>query len=836
VALICGSLALVYPPQEKVTLGLDLQGGTSFIVEIDQERLRKEIQDREPDMTPEEVNVQMKEDIERGREIALEVIRNRVDGLGIAEPIIYSASYRDQERIIVQLPGVDDDKRKSARESIESVAFLEFRLVHEKSEEWTGELFSKNKAPKGFKISEQGKYFVRDRTAVKDEEMGRAFLEQLKKFEYHAGCELLLEREADETGREIFRPFYVEVRPLLKGDAVKAANVDYNNMTHAPYVSMEFNSDGASRFANLTKNYAPRGPKNLTSDEGRQLAIVLDGTLYSAPSIREEIPSGRAQITGRFTLQESTRLANVLSTGSLPVPVRIVQTQTVDPTLGRDSIQSGAKAAVIAFIAVLIFMLIYYMKAGIVANLALFVDMLLLPIGLVVASGFLGLLTGGSSFTGASVGLPTLTLPGIAGIVLTMGMAVDANVLIFERIREELNAGKKLVPAIAAGYEKAFSTIFDSNITTLVTAVILFAFGSGPIKGFAVTLTAGIVVSMCVVLIYTKMFFRIMTDKFNMTTLRMFSLVKNTNINFVGMRHVAIVFSVIVLAVTWTLFVMRGVDTNLGVDFTGGTALLYRFDEKQPVEVIRDLLNKDGLTAVIQYQGELMPDASGKIREYVEIRVGEDDGEKTKEIMETSLTKYGYELSKEDQVRGQVGSELRRKGLMAIIWAMAGIVIYITFRFEFGFAVGAIVALLHDVLITAGIYTLCGRQISLTVVAALLTIVGYSVNDTIVVFDRIREDLKLVKGKTFKEIANLSINQTLSRTILTSLTTLISVLVLLFFGGGSIYDFALTLFIGIIVGTYSSIFVATPVAMLWHKDKKPSAQAPVPAVAQARKS
>ncbi|MDD2236351.1 MAG: protein translocase subunit SecD [Kiritimatiellae bacterium] len=836
VALICGSLALVYPPQEKVTLGLDLQGGTSFIVEIDQERLRKEIQEREPNSTPEEVNVQMKEDIERGREIALEVIRNRVDGLGIAEPIIYSASYRDQERIIVQLPGIDEDKRKSARESIESVAFLEFRLVHEKSDEWTGELFSKNKAPKGFKISEQGKYYVRDHAAVKDEQMGRSFLNQLKKYEYHAGCEFLLEREVDETGREIYRPFYVEVRPLLKGDAVKAANVDYNSMTHAPYVSMEFNSSGATRFANITKNYAPRGPKNPKSDEGRQLAIVLDGTLYSAPSIREEIPSGRAQITGRFSLQESTRLANVLSTGSLPVPVRIVQTQTVDPTLGRDSIESGAKAAVIAFIAVLIFMLIYYMKAGVVANLALFVDMLLLPIGLVVASGFLGLLTGGSSFTGASVGLPTLTLPGIAGIVLTMGMAVDANVLIFERIREELNAGKRLVPAIAAGYEKAFSTIFDSNITTLVTAVILFAFGSGPIKGFAVTLTAGIVVSMCVVLIYTKMFFRIMTDKFNVTTLRMFSLVKNTNINFVGLRHLAIAFSLIVLVATWTPFFMRGIENNLGVDFTGGTALLYRFQEKQPVEIIRDLLNADGVSATIQYQGEMMPDATGKIREYVEIRVGENDGEKTKEIVEASLSQFGYELSKEDQVRGQVGSELRRKGIMAIIWAMAGIVLYITFRFEFGFAVGAIVALLHDVLITAGIYTLCGRQISLTVVAALLTIVGYSVNDTIVVFDRIREDLKLVKGKTFKEIANLSINQTLSRTVLTSMTTLISVLVLLFFGGGSIYDFALTLFIGIIVGTYSSIFVATPVAMLWHKDKKPMAQVTAPAAAQVRKS
>lgn len=838
VALICGSLALVYPPKEKVTLGLDLRGGTSFIVEIDQLQLRQEIQSREPDLTPDELDAQIKQDIDRGREIALEVIRNRVDGLGIAEPIIYSASYRDQERIIVQLPGVDAEKRQSARESIESVAFLEFRLVHEKSDEWTGELFSKNKAPKGFKISEQGKYFVRDRSSVKDEDMGRDFFNQLKKFEYHAGCDLLLEKETDKDGREIFKPFYVEVRPLLKGDAVKAANIDYNNMTHAPYVSMEFDSAGAGKFASITKNYAPRGPKNPNSDEGRQLAIVLDGTLYSAPSIREEIPSGRAQITGQFTIQESTRLANVLSTGSLPVPVRIIQTQTVDPTLGRDSIESGAKAAVIAFIAVILFMLIYYMKAGLVADLALLVDMLLLPIGLVVASGFLGLVTNGSSFTGASVGLPTLTLPGIAGIVLTMGMAVDANVLIFERIREELNAGKKLAPAVVAGYEKAFSTIFDSNLTTLVTAVILFAFGSGPIKGFAVTLTAGIVVSMGVVLIYTKMFFNVMTNKFNMTNLRMMAFIKNTNINFIGMRHAAITISILLIVVTATLFVMRGINNNLGVDFTGGTALLYRFNEKQPVETIRDILGKAGIDATIQYQGEMIPDANGNIQEYVEIRVGENEGETTKATIESSLKTYGYELSKEDQVRGQVGSELRRKGVMAIVWAMAGIVLYITIRFEFGFAIGAIVALLHDVLITVGIYCLCGRQISLTVVAALLTIVGYSVNDTIVVFDRIREDVKLIKGKTFKEIANLSINQTLSRTILTSLTTLISVVILLVFGGGSIYDFALTLFIGIVVGTYSSIFIATPVAMLWHKDKKNTVPTVVasPVTNQARKS
>ncbi len=819
VAMICGSLALVYPPKEKVTLGLDLQGGTSFIVEIDQDQLREEIQSREPGLTPEEVNAQVKQNIERGREIALEVIRNRVDGLGIAEPIIYSASYRDQERIIVQLPGIDAEKRQSARESIESVAFLEFRLVHEKSDEWTGELFTKNKAPRGFKISEQGKYFVRDGETVKDEEMDRAFFNQLKKFEYHAGCDLLFEKEADKNGRELYSPFYVEVRPLLKGDAVKAANVDYNSMTMAPYVSMEFNAEGATKFANITKNYAPRGPKNPNSDEGRQLAIVLDGTLYSAPSIREEIPSGRAQITGNFTIQESTRLANVLSTGSLPVPVRIVQTQSVDPTLGRDSIQSGIRASAAGFLMVVIFMLIYYRKSGLVADFALLLDILLLPLGLVVASGFLGLVTNGSNFTGASVGLPTLTLPGIAGIALTFGMAVDANVLIFERIREELAAGKKLAPAIAAGYERAFSAIFDSNLTTVISAVILFALGSGAIRGFAITLTAGIVVSMITALIYTRLIFAVIVRLFSQTKLTMMTFVRHTNIDFIRMRHVAISLSLIIIACTWVMFFTRGVSNNFGVDFTGGTSLLYSYDQKQPIEVIRQTLDNAGVSATIQYQSEMVgavESGSGLL----DVRVGEDEGEKTKVAMESSLSQHGYKLLKEDQVRGQVGSELRRKGIMAMFFSLLGIVIYLTFRFEFSFAVGAFVALLHDVLITVGIYCLLGERLNLTVVAALLTIIGYSVNDTIVIFDRVREDLKLVKGKTFKEIANLSINQTLNRTILTSLTSLFGVVALLLFGGGAIYEFALTLFIGMIAGVYSTVFIAAPVTMFLHRDTK----------------
>lgn len=819
IALVCGSLALIYPPSEKVTLGLDLKGGTSFVVEIDKEQLGNEVRGKNPDLTAAELTKRVNEDAARGREMAVEIIRNRVDGLGIAEPIIYSATYRDQERIIVQLPGVDAEKRKAARESIESVAYLEFRLVSLKSDQWTKELLASGKSPVGFRLSEQGPYYVRDKSLLSDEKMDRDYFAKLRKFQPHPGSEFMLEKTQDSNGRVMYRPYYVEIRPLMKGDAIASASVDYNQMTHAPYVSIVLNSEGADRFARITADYAPMGPRN-SSSEGRQLGIVLDGTLYSAPSINEEIPSGRAQITGRFTPKDAMKLANVLNTGSLPVPVKIVQTQTVDPSLGQDSINSGAKSAIIALLAVIAFMGIYYLKAGLVANMALIIEMLLFPLALVISAGFMGLIAGHSGgYSGSAARLPTLTLPGIAGIALTIGMAVDANVLIFERIREELRTGKRLLPAIEAGYDKAFSTIFDANITTLLTAVILFTFGSGPIKGFAVTLTAGIIVSMFVALIYTRLLFEFLVEKMNMTSLNMMSIVGQTTINFVGMRFVAIGISALVLVGTWGVFFAKGADTNFGVDFTGGTSLVYRFDDRQSVEDVRETLAAAGIKdAAIQYQSELVADGDGN-NEYLEIRVGEDDGELVKTAMESSFAKYGYRVNKEDQVRGQVGAELRRKGLMAIIWASVGIVIYITIRFEWSFALGAICATFHDVLVTAGIFCLLGHQITLPVVAALLTIVGYSVNDTIVVFDRIREDIKLLKGRSLKEIANLSVNQTLSRTILTSLTTLLSVAVLLIFGGGAIKDFALTLFIGIVVGTFSSIFIATPVVLfLRHED------------------
>jgi SecD/SecF fusion protein len=413
------------------------------------------------------------------------------------------------------------------------------------------------------------------------------------------------------------------------------------------------------------------------------------------------------------------------------------------------------------------------------------------------------------------VSLPTLTLYGIAGIVLTVGMAVDANVLTFERMREEWKVGKSISGAINAGYNKAFSTILDANVTTLLTAVILFWQGSGPIRGFAVTLSAGILVSMFIVLVITRLFFNSLADGGVLKSVKMMSIpfLQNANFNFLGLRKIAAIVSVVVIAGTWAGFFSRG-EANLGVDFTGGTVTTFRFEEEQPLETIRGALEEAG------FGGAVLTPLSDGGQPLLDMKLKANEGREAV-AQEVVLALDGEpSIIKTDSVGSQIGNELKKKGINAIIFALLGIIIYISIRFEFAFAMGAITALAHDVLITIGIYCALGHELSMPIIAALLTIVGYSVNDTIVVFDRIREDLKLVKGKSYLEIANLSINQTLGRTVLTSLTTLLTVVMLLVFGGGSVQDFALALFIGILVGTYSSIFVATPVVLLWHKEEK----------------
>lgn len=812
--LILSSLMLVTPVSQKVKLGLDLQGGISFIVEVDQEQLLRQYREENREMSEEQLSTDVQDIILRSKDVAVEVLRSRVDTLGIAEPSIYP---KGDNRIIIQLPGIDEAKQNEARDSIMSVAFLEFRLVHENSENWVGELFADGKAPRGFRVgSAADRFFVRDYEKVQDKDMDRAFWRDLNRFAPRPRSDFMLVKD-ERDGATIYRPYYVETRRQLAGDALKDAKVEYGQFNE-PRISLEFNAKGARDFARVTKDYSPMGEKNLNNEEGRQLAIVLDGTLYSAPVIRTAILDGRAEITGMFSPSEAARLVNVLRAGSLPVPVKIVEERQVSPSLGHDSIESGVKAATYGAVLVFVFMLLYYRVAGLIADFALFLIVFLLPVGMWVSAGFLSTFLGGGD--GGRVGLPVITLPGIAGIVLTIGMSVDAAVLIFERMREELNAGKSLGAAIQSGYEKAFSAILDANVTTVITAVILFWQGSGPVRGFAVTLCAGILISMLVSLVYMKMFLRLLVDKFNFSTLKFNAVIKETSIDFLGMRRIYAIVVILIIVGTTTMFVQKG-SKNFGVDFTGGTVLVFRYDQEQPIDVVRSALEQGGIqNPQLQYQKDIAITDTGAYGELLEVKVSYDQGDAARDLMLETFSGAGFKLAQTESIGPQVGKELARSGTIAMITALIGIIIYITIRFEFAFAMGAIVATLHDVILTVGIYCLLGNQFSLPIIAALLTIVGYSVNDTIVVFDRIREDLKLVRGKSYVEICNLSINQTLSRTILTSLTTLLTVGTLLIFGGGAMNDFALTMFIGIVVGTLSTIYVATPVMLFWHKDKE----------------
>jgi SecD/SecF fusion protein len=812
IALTAWSLALVTPFKEKVKLGLDLKGGTSFTVEVDQNEVRKNVLEKDASLEGSALDSAVKAEVKQTQGVALEVIRSRVDGLGIAEPEIYPLL---DDRIVIRLPGADESKRTEAKNSIQSVAFLEFRLVHTESDAWVNELFSAGLTPSGFSLVRVGndQFYVRDRKALEDKALDRAFWENLKRFGAKRGAEFMLEKESLQDGSTVYKPVYIEVRKQLTGSALKDAMVEFDQINR-PYISLSFNKAGAERFGKVTAAYAPRGENNLNSDTGRRLAIILDGKLYSAPVIQDAIYSGSAQITGSFTVDECTRLVNVLRAGALPAPVKIIEERTVDPSLGKDSIDSGVRAAIYGSIAVFIFMGGYYLLAGAVANISLLMLIILLPFGMWITSGFLGLFAAGA----ATAGLPVLTLPGIAGIALTIGMAVDANVLIYERMREELAVGKSLSNAINAGYDKAFSAILDSNLTTLLTAVILFWQGSGPVRGFAITLTAGIVISMLVVLVFTRLLLNLLADKTGLKTIKMLQVFKKPNFDFLGKRAWVIGLSVAVIISTWAVFLKKGVE-NFGVDFTGGTSITFAFNEKQPVETVRDAMDQAGIDdARIQYQSELDPTAKGS--ETMEVKVGGQNGDEVVRVIESAFGKNGYRNLQTNVVGPQIGAELKKSGLTALFASLIGIIIYISFRFEFGFAAGAIVALVHDVIITVGIYCLFGRQLDLVTVAALLTVIGYSVNDTIVVFDRIREDVKLMHGKPYVEIANLSINQTLSRTLLTGVSTQLTLISLLIFGGGAISDFALVLFIGVTVGTFSSIYIATPVALLWHKNEK----------------
>lgn len=704
----------------RIRLGLDLQGGTSFLVEMDTSSLTNA------------------SDSTAALSQAVEVLRKRVDRFGVAEPLILPEG---ANRILIQLPGLSAADQESAKNTISKAAFLEFRMVH----------------PQSAELIQQG--------------LGEP------------GYELLRHKETMRDGRERVEEVLVRKKADMTGSSIKNAMVTRDNLGQ-PEIDFTLNSEGAEKFAQLTRD-----------NVGRQLAIVLDGELYSAPVIRQPIETGRGQITGQFDQKQAFELANVLE-NPLRAPLSIKASRQVDPTLGKDSIQSGVKAAIYGTIAVAVFMLVYYMLAGVVANIALMANIVIL----------LGVM--------CSIGT-TLTLPGIAGIVLTIGMAVDANVLIYERIREESAKGKSIRGAIAAGYSRAFGTIFDSNLTTLISSVILIFMGTGPIKGFGVALTIGVSVSMFTSLVITRIIFDFMLDRNMIKSVKMLHLVRATKLDFMKLAKPA-------FAVSWSLIIIgmaygfhRG-KGSLGIDFVGGDTATYEFKTKVKEDEIRSALSQAGLKdPVIQYQRNLSTGLET-------LRVDSPAG--TTDTVKSALTKFNnaqFRLVLNDTIGPTVGKEIQKSAIISGLLALFGILVYVAFRYEFSFAVGAVVAIVHDLLMTMGWYLLSGRQLNATTVAAFLTIIGFSINDTIVIFDRIREDLKLGVRGTFREVMNQALNQTLSRTIITSGTVFLATFSLYMFGGGAINDFAFCFLVGIVTGTYSSIYIASALVLWWHKGQRP---------------
>ncbi len=819
------SAYVVVPPKQKIRLGLDLSGGTSFTVAIDEARLRANVKAAaDAELNDAEVANQVNAVLKDADARAIEVIRNRIDGLGVNEPVIQGGK---NHRIVVQLPGASAEQREAAEKSIQSAAFLEFKLVHRQNDQLVDKVLASGRLPEGYVSSEDGRGYKRAPNyteLVKDPEYAR----RLSLFEVpDPRYAFMLEREQAANGQVAYRPVYVLRKAEMTGEALSSASVEIEPMTGRVHVSLVFNAKGGAEFARLTKAYAPRGSRNKDSDVGRRLAIVLDDTLYSAPVLKTEIPNGRAVIEGNFSWSEAAVLRNILNAGSLPAPMKILEKRSVESTLGADAIRSGIHASVLATVLVALFMLIYYSYCGLIANVALLLDLLLLPAGLIVASSILGVFVKDAAIAKRTLDLPVLTMPGIAGIVLTLGMAVDANVLIFERMREEFALGKSARAAVAAGYDRAFLAIFDSNITTLLTAAILFIFGAGPIRGFAITLTAGILISMFTALVVTRLVFNATVPEHRIQPYKMLQFMKNADYDFLRWGKPAGFASLAVIVVTLAIFLGRGLKEParvMAVDFTGGASMTFDYAQKADIGAVRSVVGEVVKNdATIQYQSTLDGTGNLLLVKTSVTRIGEENVSKViQEALAKALPESRFTLAGEEDVGSEVGRDLKRAAAKAILFSLIGILIYVSLRFEFGFALGGVVALAHDAFITLGLYSLCGRQVSLTIVAALLTIVGYSINDTIVIFDRIREDLRKDPRMEFKTLCNRAINQTLSRTVLTSMTTLIAVVVLFIFGGGAINDFALAMLIGLVAGTYSTIFIATPIMLAWYHGRRPS--------------
>ena len=809
-----------------------------------------------PESTDAEVIEVIRAESESAISNSFNVLRNRIDRFGVTSPNIQKLG--NSGRILVELPGVKEPER--VRKLLQGTASLEFWPTYT-NEEIERYLAEANALLAEIQAAEEVAAPVAEETVAEEDAL---LAEELKQAEGDAASEAEMLKQnplfallqpsgarghacigyahyADTAQinkyfampqiKQLFPPEFKAMwtvkasamdpnenifelvaikapsrdgKAPLDGGAVTDARVQYGNSGGSPEVSMTMNAEGANVWARLTKD-----------NIGRQIAIVLDGMVYSYPNVQSEISGGSSQITGDFTLEEAEDLANVLKSGKLPAPATIIQEQVVGPSLGAESINAGLISFVIAFILVLLYMLFFYRGAGLVADIALLCNVVLL-FGTLVSFG------------------AVLTLPGIAGLVLTLGMAVDANVIIYERVKEELRAGKGLGKAIADGYSNAYSAIVDGQITTLLTGIVLFIFGSGPVQGFATTLIIGIVTSVLTSIFITRIIFddRVSKGKnisFDNKLTRNF--LQNTKVDFIGKKKIAYIVSGTLILISLVSIFTKGF--TYGVDFTGGRTYVVRFDQSVTAEDVRAaaIAEFDGAVEVKQFGGEsqmkittqyLVEDESTDADAEVENKLynalkGFFADDLTFEEFSSTLDNPNGIISS-DKVGPTIANDITRDAIIAVIIALFVIFAYIAVRFRgWTWGLGGVTGLAHTALIVIGFFSLFSGilpfslDIDQTFIAAILTIIGYAINDTVVIFDRIREYKELHPKADFRQNVNEALNSTLSRTMNTSLTTLVTMLAIAIFGGEVIRGLAVALILGIVIGTYASIFIATPI-------------------------
>ncbi|MBR5281612.1 MAG: protein translocase subunit SecDF [Alistipes sp.] len=807
-----------------------------------------------PNSSNEEVIKVLRAETDAAIAASFNILRSRIDHFGVTQPNIQRVP--NSNRIMVELPGIKEPER--VRKLLQGSASLEFWVVYDAQEVLpilaeADQLIKAGQEPveKPAEVAQEGNDLAAEAAgATETEETVTGFsrknnpLFALLDPTYSGGCIVGAAREADmpAINEYLARP---EVKNLMPSDLVLAWAVkgeDYFGGRFALYALRSIDGkpamDGAS-VATAQENYSQNGASaevNLTmtsngtsqwaqltgQNVGKPIAIVLDGLVYSAPNVNGKIEGGNSVITGNFTIQEAQDLANVLKSGKVPAPARIIQDQVVGPSLGQESINAGMFSFVLAFFLVLLYMGLFYKTAGWLADIALVLNIFLL-MGVLVSFG------------------SVLTLPGIAGIVLTMGMAVDANVIIYERIKEELRGGKGLAMAIKDGFSNAYSAIIDGQLTTIITGIVLFVFGNGPVQGFATTLVIGILTSVfCAIFITRMLIEKVEAKKGNVSFSRSWSenWLSNVKFDFIGKRKSAYILSGSLIVVSIISFFVLGFNT--GVDFTGGRTYVVRFDQNVSAEEVRAsvesaLVSDDASKSSVevkQYGGE------NQMRIITQYKYDDTSEETTAEvdalIYEAVKGFYTYPISLEgftstqDDQNGIISSEkigpaiakdMLFGAFYAVLFSLIAIGLYITIRFKrWEWATGATLALVHNALLVIGAFSLFyhimpfNLEVNQAFIAAILTIIGYSINDTVVIFDRIREFIALYPKRVISENINNAICSTLSRTVNTSGTTIVTLLAMFILGGENLRGFIFALLLGVIIGTYSSVFVATPIA------------------------